>query len=188
MFKKNKITPYFFILLTVSVLSFLIINNNFEISIIKNLFLSKQSKLIEKEVIIKKSYLPDYVKGIYLTAYSAGDDEFRAHIIDKIKDSRINTVIIDIKDYSGYILYDSQIPAVQDIKAKNNRIPNLQKTLAEFHELDIYIIARQTVFQDPALAKMRPDLAIQTYAGNTWYDNAGLAWVDPGKEEVWEYC
>ena len=120
MFKKNKITPYFFILLTVSVLSFLIINNNFEISIIKNLFLSKQSKLIEKDVLIKKSYLPDYVKGIYLTAYSAGDDEFRAHIIDKIKDSRINTVIIDIKDYSGYILYDSQIPAVQDIKAKNN--------------------------------------------------------------------
>ena len=186
MFKKNKAAIYYFILLIVVILSFSLISKNSESCLIKQTFFAKQAEPIE-DVFIKKSYLPDYVKGIYLTAHSAGDDEFRAHIIDKIKDSRINTVIIDIKDYSGYILYDSQIPAVQNIKAKNNRIPDLKKVLDEFHDLDIYVIARQTVFQDPALARMRPDLAVQTYAGNTWYDNAGLAWVDPAEEEVWEY-
>jgi len=49
------------------------------------------------------------------------------------------------------------------------------------------VLFRSTVFQDPALAENRPDLAIKTKNGNTWYDKSGLAWVDPGKKEVWEY-
>jgi hypothetical protein len=190
MFRQHKTALYFLILWLASVFSFVLITNNPNCSTNKINFFSlnlNNKEIKQKEVIIEKSYLPDYVRGIYLTAYSAGDDEFRTHIINKMKDSRINTVVIDIKDYSGYILYDSQIEEVQNIKAKNNRIPDLQKTLDEFHELGVYVIARQTVFQDPALARMRPELAVQTYNGNTWYDNAGLAWVDPGNQEVWQY-
>lgn len=185
---RNKIALQFFALWTVSVLSFLVLNNNSDQSIIQKAFSNTKNDIIEKEeLVIKKSYLPDYVRGIYLTAYSAGSDEFRAHILEKIKDSRINTVVIDIKDYSGYILYDSQIEVVQNIKAKHNRIPELNKVLQEFHDLDIYVIARQTVFQDPALASSRPDLAIKTHNNNTWYDSSGLAWVDPAQREVWDY-
>ena len=181
MFDKNKAVLYIFILWAVSVSSFLLLNNNtIAQNIAKNAFYiikntNTKLKILSPPEEEKKSYLPDYVRGIYLTAYSAGNDEFRSHILSKIKDSRINTVVIDIKDYSGYILYDSQLEEVQNIKAKNNRIPDLAKTLKEFHDLDIYVIARQTVFQDPELARMHPELAIKTYNGNTWYDKSGLA-------------
>jgi len=187
MLKKHRAALYFFVLWLVSATSFWLLNASPEFLTIKKSFFVKETNKTEEEIIVKKSYLPDFVQGIYLTAYSAGDDEFRAHILEKAKDSRINTVVVDIKDYSGYILYDSQIPAVQDIEAKNNRIPNVKDVIEEFHNHGIYVIARQTVFQDPALARMRPELAIQTHNGNTWYDNAGLAWVDPGHEEVWAY-
>ncbi|RMD59733.1 hypothetical protein D6821_00540, partial [Candidatus Parcubacteria bacterium] len=53
--------------------------------------------------------VPDYVRGIYLTAYSASRPEFRKKIIRQIKKGKFNSVVIDIKDYTGYILYPSQL-------------------------------------------------------------------------------
>ncbi|MBT4648737.1 hypothetical protein HOC14_00260, partial [bacterium] len=130
---------------------------------------------------------PDYVRAIYLTAYSAGRNEWRQNLIEKMKDSRINSVVIDIKDYSGFILYDSQVPAVLEINAVRSRIDDIKNIIKEFHQAGIYVIARQTVFQDPKLASAKPELAFKTWNGNIWRDYKGLAWLDPQKEEVWEY-
>lgn len=182
MFKNNKNARHLLILWTVSALSFLTLDK----SSIYPVF-SPEPKIPLEIIEIKKSYLPDYVRGIYLTASTAGSEELRKQLLTKIKDSRINTVVIDIKDYSGYILYDSQLPAVQNARAINNRMPHLAKILDEFHQLEVYVIARQTVFQDPVLAKSRPELAIKTKDGKTWYDKSGLAWLDPAQTEVWHY-
>lgn len=135
---------------------------------------------------IKKSYKPDYVRGVYLTAASAGRDSYRQSLIKKMKASRINTVVIDIKDYSGYILYDSQVPSVREYKAFRKAM-DAKKVVDEFHQADIYVIARQTVFQDPVLASARPDLALKTKSGAVWRDRKGLAWLDPRARGVWEY-
>jgi len=183
MLKISKNRLHLSILGLVFVVSFLLLSTNYS----DTLFKTSPTEKKVPDNIVKKSYRPEYVRGIYLTAYSAGSDSYRNNLLEKIKDSRINTVVIDIKDYSGYILYDSQILEVQNVKAKNNRIPDLAKVLKEFHDLNIYVIARQTVFQDPALASSRPDLAIKTSNGNTWYDKSGLAWVDPAQKEVWQY-
>jgi len=145
------------------------------------------SKADQEIVVTKKSYHPDYVRGIYLTAYSAGNDSFRQSIIEKMSLGKINTVVIDIKDYSGYILYDSQLEVLKEIDAVRVRMADVKKIIEEFHEKNIYVIARQTVFQDPVLARAKPDLAVKTTGGNTWYDKNGLSWVDPGKKDVWEY-
>ncbi|MFA6466543.1 MAG: putative glycoside hydrolase [Patescibacteria group bacterium] len=182
MFKNNKKATHLLLLWTVSAFSFLLLDQNSLYSVFSPIP-ETPLEIIE----IKKSYLPDYVRGIYLTASSAGSEEFRSQLLAKIKDSRINTVVIDIKDYSGYILYDSQLADVQDAKAINNRMPNLAKILDEFHQLGVYAIARQTVFQDPILAQSRPELAIKTKDGKTWYDKSGLAWLDPAQTEVWHY-
>ncbi|MCD4760788.1 putative glycoside hydrolase [bacterium] len=185
MLAKNRVIINYIILYLVFMTSFLLLNNDSEFEM-PNISFSKETKETE-EVIIEKSYHPDFVRGLYLTAYSAGSDEYRQNIIANMKDSKINTVVIDIKDYSGYILYNSQIQELKDIEATKNRMPELKKIIDEFHQENIYVIARQTVFQDPVLARAKPELAFQTYNGNTWYDNKGLAWVSPVKQEVWEY-
>jgi hypothetical protein len=74
-----------------------------------------------------------------------------------------------------------------DKKLKDNRLPNLETIIKTLHDNAIYVIARQTVFQDPALARAKPEWAIKDKRGGLWHDHKGLLWVDPTKQEVWEY-
>jgi len=126
-------------------------------------------------------------KGIYLTAYSAGQEKKLDEIINLLDKTELNAVVIDIKDYSGKILYDSKIKLVNDLKIKKNQLGNIKKIIDKLHQHNIYAIARQTVFQDPLLAEKKPEWAIRSKSGGVWRDNKGLAWVDPTREEVWNY-
>lgn len=127
------------------------------------------------------------VKGLYLTAYSAGNPKKIDEIIKLVSSTELNAVVIDIKDYSGKILYNSKVPLVKKIKSSENRLGDVVKLIKKLHKNNIYVIARQTVFQDPLLAEKKPEWAIKSKAGGLWRDNKGLAWVDPTREEVWNY-
>jgi len=126
-------------------------------------------------------------KGLYLTAYSAGSPKKIDEIISLINKTELNAVVIDIKDYSGKILYDSQIKLVNDLKTDEKRLGDVKSLIDKLHKNNIYVIARQTVFQDPVLAERKPTWAIKNKSGGLWRDNKGLAWVDPSKKEVWSY-
>ncbi len=43
------------------------------------------------------------------------------------------------------------------------------------------------VFQDPRLARNKPNLAFKHRNGGIWKDRKGLSWTKPNKQEVWEY-
>jgi hypothetical protein len=126
-------------------------------------------------------------KGIYLTAYIAGMKQRRQELVDLIKQTELNTVVIDIKDYSGQIFFDTNIKLVNEIGAEDIRIPDLAQWLKYLKKEGIYTIARITVFQDPYLAEKRPDIALKSKSGGLWRDRKGLAWVDPTQKFVWEY-
>ncbi len=126
-------------------------------------------------------------KGLYLTAYSASNPKKRAEIIDLIRRTELNTVVIDIKDYSGYVLYDSAIPMVRDLKTKKVIVKDMRAVISEFKKAGIYVIARQTVFQDPVLANAKPEWAIKVAGGGLWKDFKGLSWVDPTVHDIWKY-
>jgi hypothetical protein len=126
-------------------------------------------------------------KGIYLTAYSAGSKKKIDSIIDLINKTELNAVVIDIKDYTGRVLYDSKVHLVQELKLEDDRIGDVRALIERLHENNIYVIARQTVFQDPTLADRKSEWAVRTLKNNIWYDNKGLSWVDPTRKEVWEY-
>lgn len=132
---------------------------------------------------------PSFIKGIYATAWSAGSDKKLDSLIKFIKGNNLNAVVIDVKDYSGYVSYRMDIDALKKAGAdKDIRIlkPNLM--IKKLHENGIYAIARITVFQDPILAKARPDLAVKIKGSDkVWKDNKGLSWLDPASKEVWDY-
>lgn len=130
---------------------------------------------------------PIKVKGLYLTAYSAGSEKKINEIIKLIDSTELNAIIFDIKDYSGKVLYDSQVPLVDKLKLQDNRIKNIMAVLAKLHEHGIYTIARLTVFQDPILAQQKPEWAIKSKKGGVWRDKNGLAWVDPANAQVRAY-
>lgn len=138
---------------------------------------------------IQKKEKPEQIeaKGIYLTAYSAANEAKRNEMIELINKTELNSVVIDIKDYTGNILYDSQIDLINELGLEDNRLSDVRALIDIFHQHDIYVIARQTVFQDPILAEKKQEWAIKSKRGGIWRDDKGLAWVDPTKQEVWKY-
>ncbi|MBI2444037.1 MAG: putative glycoside hydrolase [Candidatus Magasanikbacteria bacterium] len=127
------------------------------------------------------------VKGIYLTAYSAASPDKLRAILRLIQRTELNAVVIDIKDYTGYVLYDSAVPLVNQLKTKKPILSDLSSIITQLHQAGVYVMARQVVFQDPVLAGRRPEWAIKSKRGGRWRDYKGLTWVDPTRREVWEY-
>ncbi|EKD42843.1 MAG: hypothetical protein ACD_72C00559G0001, partial [uncultured bacterium] len=115
------------------------------------------------------------VKGIYLTASSAASVKKMDEIISLINKTELNAVVIDIKDYTGNILFDSKLPLVNELHTKRVVLKKIPELIKKLHENNIYVIARQTVFQDPVLAVAKPTWAIKAKSGGIWRDQKGLS-------------
>ncbi|MBD3360112.1 MAG: GTP-binding protein [Candidatus Buchananbacteria bacterium] len=128
------------------------------------------------------------VKAIYLTSNSAASSKTIDKFIDFMKNTELNAVVIDIKDYSGTLSYDSQIDLVNQLDNDHNLIKDLPGLIQKLHDNNIYVIARQTVFQDPELSAKKPNWAVKNKStGGLWYDYKGLTWTDPTQQAVWDY-
>src|SRR3989344_238842 len=132
---------------------------------------------------------PPIAKGIYLTGWSAGSNSRLTSLISFVKRTEINSVVIDIKDYSGYMSYAFDFPLAKEAGAFGDlRILRPNTVIKRLHDESIYVIARLTVFQDPILAKAHPEWALKNKAtGEVWKDRSGLAWIDPAAKPAWDY-
>ncbi len=141
----------------------------------------------EEAFAVREKRMVEHVKGIYLTASSANTTKKMDEMVALINKTELNAVVIDIKDYTGRILYDSHVPMVDELHTERVVMKDVPALLQKLHDNNIYVIARQTVFQDPILAQKKSDWAIKSKRGGIWKDHKGLPWVDPTKQEVWEY-
>ena len=134
-------------------------------------------------------YPPSVVKGIYATSWSAGSENKIKYLLDLIDKTELNAIVLDIKDYSGYVAYRTGIPEVKASGAEGQiRIAKPNALLKRLHDKNIYVIGRISVFQDPILAKAHPEWAlISSSTGKLWEDRKGLFWMDPASEPVWDY-
>ena len=132
---------------------------------------------------------PSVIKGIYVTGWTAGSPATMQSLINFIKSTELNAVVIDIKDYSGYVSYAMDVPDVVASGAeKQIRIARPNTLIKELHDNGIYVIGRITDFQDPILAKAHPEWALKNKkTGVVWTDNNGLAWMDPAATPAWNY-
>jgi hypothetical protein len=94
---------------------------------------------------------------------------------------------LDVKDERGQVAFMPQAVSLARAvgAARDFYAPRTAARLA--HERGIYLIGRVVVFEDPALALGRPDLAIRRADGSVWRDGAGLQWVNPYDRRVWKY-
>ncbi|HEY4499839.1 MAG TPA: putative glycoside hydrolase [Candidatus Paceibacterota bacterium] len=131
---------------------------------------------------------PAIVKALYATGWSAGYEKRLSYLIDLIKRSELNAIVIDIKDYTGKISYDTDIEKVNRYGAEEARITFPNKLIKRLHDEGIYVIGRMAVFQDQQLVLHRPELAVLSSSTKAvWRDRKGLAWIDAGSREAWEY-
>src|SRR3989344_2491748 len=96
---------------------------------------------------------PESVKAIYMTSWVAGTKDWRGKLVDMIKKTELNSVVIDVKDYTGRISFDTGDPAIKEIGSEEIRVKDMREFIEELHDAEIYSIARITVFQDPYYSK-----------------------------------
>lgn len=130
---------------------------------------------------------PAAVKGIYATAWVAGSSQSLARICDLIDQTELNALVIDVKDDTGTISYESRVPLADAIGSWEKKIGDPVKVLETLRQHQIFPIARIVVFKDPFLAKRKPEWAVKDSSGGLWVDRKGLHWVDPYNKAYWDY-
>ena len=130
--------------------------------------------------------LPVEVRGVHVTGALASLpgklDEYAA-----LQNHGLNTIELDVKDEGGEIGF---APAGVSLARKAGAVRSYyspRKVASMLHEKGIYLIGRVVVFQDPYLARARPDLAVHRPDGSIWTTSAGLAWMNPYDRRVWDY-
>lgn len=132
--------------------------------------------------------LPQQVKAIYMTSWVAGTKSIRDGLVRIVDSTELNSIIIDIKDYTGEVAFKIEDENLAKHGSSSNRIPDIKEFLEYLHSKNIYVIGRISVFQDPHLVAERPDLAVKKEKdGGIWKDYKGISWLDAGAIDVWEY-
>lgn len=163
----------------------------------QNIFLSQAMftdshlKLAIRQVrsqILKRVATPDIVKGVYVTAITAGNNQRMDYFIDLIDRTELNSIVIDIKADNGWVAYNTDDDLINELGTEKIIIKDLPGLLAKLHEYNIYTIARISVFQDSALVSIRPNWAVgDSVTGGAWADWKGVKWLDAYNQEVWGY-
>jgi hypothetical protein len=127
---------------------------------------------------------PEAVKALYMTQCAAATPSFRDHLLKLADETEVNSIVVDLKDYSGTFIFPSETAIAGGRGCTYDSFADLVKV---FHEHDIYVIGRLTVFQDPLYTKTYPEQAVQSAAGGVWKDHKGLAFVDVSSRAYWDY-
>lgn len=131
---------------------------------------------------------PTVIKAAYVTSWAAGSAKKSAYITELLKNTELNSVVIDIKDFTGVVSYETGIADVKKYGAEEKRIPRINALIKTLHDAGIYVIGRVAVFEDQKLPVAKPELALQsTKTGKQWKDYKGLMWMDTASKEVWDY-
>lgn len=127
---------------------------------------------------------PEAVKAIYMSQCAATTERFRDLLIGIANTTEVNSIIVDIKDYSGTVAFPSEtaIPG-----GKGCTVSDFRDLVKLLHDHNIYVIGRLTVFQDPLYTSVHPEQAVQRKGGGVWHDHKGLAFVDVGARPFWDY-
>lgn len=131
------------------------------------------------------SYIP--VKGIYLSSWAAGSAQLLNKQLALADRTEINAMVIDVKDATGYVAYDSNVPLVKELKLEERRIRDIDGLIATLREHKLVPIARIVCFNDPILAVRRPEYAVRSKSGGIWRDNKKSAYTNPYDKRVWKY-
>ncbi len=132
---------------------------------------------------------PEKVKAVYMSACYASAPSLRSKIVKLIDDTELNSIVIDIKDYTGTVSFKTLDTEIDSLQGTGCRVTDMENFVKELHQKNIYVIGRVTVFQDPLYTKAHPELAVKKKSNTSivWKDRKGLSFIDVGARPFWDY-
>lgn len=129
------------------------------------------------------------IKGIYLSEGNVSDRSKLDKWIKFANDTEINAFVINVKNDSGYIVYDSQNETAAAIGAVHPMF-NVKKLTDELHANGIYAIARIVCFKDDVMGEANPAWALKKTDGTSYEEVSGgnsTTWMSIANEEAGRY-
>jgi LysM repeat protein len=125
------------------------------------------------------------LRGVFITGPYAGIKWVET--LDKLQERGLNAVVLDQKDYEGYINYPSKVPLVAETNAIHLHIPDLARAIRFAHWRGIRIILRIPCFHDPWTDKHAKDARMSIKFAPTGKP-IHVDWLDPTNVEAQDYA
>lgn len=144
------------------------------------------SRLLSLEDKKSKYYPKDGVKGLYLNTYIINNPQSYKEIKDLLENTRLNAVVVDVKDDWGNITmaFDTDD---EDINYAKTDIVDPKTFIKEMHDMGIYVIGRVTTFKDSIITEKHPDWGFTLEDGSLWTNGHEEAFMNPFLKEVQDY-
>lgn len=148
--------------------------------------------VIERAVDIRPTMVhiaaPEPMKSIYMSQCYASSKNLREKLLKIADETEVNSIIVDIKDYTGTIAFTPTNPTLV-VGGEGCKVRDMPELIAEMHKRGIYVIGRITVFQDPFMVDHHPEWAVKRVSNpdRNWADRKGLGFIDVGAKAYWDY-
>lgn len=132
------------------------------------------------------------MRGVHMSAAAWATASLRDPVLAMAREGRIDTVELDIKDESGEIGYDSQVPLARQIGANRNYY-DARAVVDELHKMGLRVVGRLVAFRDPVLGRASwdsgaRDRVAQNTSGAPWSAHYGqYAFTNFANAEVRDY-
>ncbi|MFO7819051.1 MAG: putative glycoside hydrolase [Halanaerobacter sp.] len=126
------------------------------------------------------------VKGIYINFWTLSHKEKREKMIERITESNLNAVVIDLKDTKGYAPFASSAVTQMPYNISKEEFEDL---ISQWQRNGIYVIGRIAIFKDSNLANVEDDYALK-YLFDDKSKTVTISserWTNPYVDEVWNY-
>ena len=127
-------------------------------------------------------YPKDGVKGVYLQAFRAKGQDLE-NMIQFIKSTPINSVVIDVRDGYGKITMPLDTNNEEVKEHTVNEVPDTTALLKRLEKEQIYPIARIVCFGDRYIPKAEPERSFRNALGQLWYTDDGETFLNPFLKE-----
>jgi hypothetical protein len=125
------------------------------------------------------------VRAVHITGDAVANDFER--FVDMAMTTELNALMIDLKDETGYVFYDSTDPTAIAAGAVSADY-RLSDVVSRADSLGLYVIGRLVIFQDPVAAKSLPEMAVWDSGLNAPYTANGQYFLDPTDPAAREYA
>lgn len=132
------------------------------------------------------------LQGAYLPPAIVADEAALSSSLDSLKAKGLNSVLIDLKDDKGNLLFHSKNETAASVGAVSFSAVDLSRTASLIRQKGLEPIARLSAFKDPLASIYHLDMAVH-YQNSEWawldnsQQNGGKAWLNPYSSDAQKY-
>lgn len=130
---------------------------------------------------------PLIIKALHVHGGIPDQQDSWSEFIALTQSTELNGLMIDLKDETGTIFYDSTVSTAVDIGAVAASY-DLAAVVAATKEAGLYLIGRIVAFQDPIAARNAPEISVWDTATDDPYTKSGQWFLDPTDPVARDYA